>query len=77
MLALELYRIVHGFDIGVVVKTTIANILQIDLLLIVCTDSKLLFDCLTKLGTTQEKRLIINVMCLRQVYERRDIAEVK
>ena len=52
MLVSELYGIVHGFNIGVAVKTTIANILQIDLLLIVYTDSKSLFDCLTKLGTT-------------------------
>jgi len=67
----------HGFDMGVAVKKTIANMLQIDLPLIVCTDSKSLFDCLTKLGTTQEKKLMIDVMCLRQAYERRDITEVK
>jgi hypothetical protein len=67
----------YSFDIGVSVKTTIAKILQIDLLLIVYTDSKSLFDCLIKLGTTQEKRLIIDVICLRQAYERREITEVK
>ena len=77
VLASELYGMAHGFDMGVAVKTTIANMLQIDLPLIVCTDSKSLFDCLTKLGTTQEKRLMIDVMCLRQAYERRDITEVK
>ena len=53
------------------------KILQIDLPLILCTDSKSLYDCLVRLGTTQEKRLMIDVMCLRQAYERRVITEVK
>jgi hypothetical protein len=30
-----------------------------------------------KLGTTREKRLMVDLMCLRQSYERREIAEVK
>ena len=68
---------VHGFDMGVSVKSTVDRALQIDLPLVVCTDSKSLYECLVKLGTTQEKRLMIDVMCLRQAYERREIAEVK
>jgi hypothetical protein len=67
----------HGFDMGVSVKSTVDRALQIDLPLVVCTDSKSLYECLVKLGTTQEKRLMIDVMCLRQAYERREIAEVK
>jgi hypothetical protein len=45
--------------------------------LVLCTDSKSLFDCIVKLGTTQEKRLMIDVMCLRQSYERREITECR
>jgi hypothetical protein len=67
----------HGFDIGAAAKSTIDRILEIDLPLVLCTDSKSLYECLVKLGTTQEKRLMIDVMCLRQAYERREIAEVK
>ena len=67
----------HGFDMGASVKSTVDKALQIDLPLVVCTDSKSLYECLVKLDTTQEKRLIIDVMCLRQAYERREIAEVK
>jgi hypothetical protein len=67
----------HGFDIGALVKSTIDKVLGIDLPLVLCTDSKSLYKCLVKLGTTQEKRLIIDIMCLRQAYERREIAEVK
>ena len=77
VLASELYGLVHGFDIGVAVKTTIDLIMQMELPLVLCTDSKSLYDCLVRLGTTQEKRLMIDVMSLRQAYERREIAEVK
>jgi hypothetical protein len=67
----------HGFDIRALVKLTIDKVLKIDLLLVLCTDSKSLYKCLVKLGITQEKRLIIDVMCLRQAYKRREIAQVK
>ena len=77
VLALELYSIAHGFDIGAAIKSTVDKILQVNLPLILCTDSKSLYDCLVRLGTTQEKRLMIDVMCLRQAYERRQVTEVK
>lgn len=57
---------VQGFDIGAVIKLTTEKILDIKLLLmIVCTNSKLLYDCLIKLGNTQEKRLIVDLICLQ------------
>jgi hypothetical protein len=77
VLASELYGMAHGFDSGASIKSTIERILRINLPLVLCTDSQSLYDCLVKLGTTQEKRLMIDVMCLRQAYERREIAEVK
>ena len=77
VLASELYGMTHGFDISVALKSTIDNILHIDLPLILCTNSKSLYDCLVRLGTIQEKRLMIDVMCLRQAYERRLITEVR
>jgi hypothetical protein len=77
VLAVELYGIVHGFNIGATIKLMIEKILWISLLLILCTDSKSLYDCLVKLGTTREKRLMIDLICLQQSYERREIAEVK
>ncbi|RFU35709.1 hypothetical protein B7463_g538, partial [Scytalidium lignicola] len=77
VLASELYGMAHGFDMGVVIKSTIKGILEIDLPLVICTDSRSLYDCLVKLGTTQEKQLMIDMICLRQAYERRQIAKVR
>jgi len=69
----------HDFDVGTVLKATIEGILDIkrSLPMILCTDSKSLYECLVKLGTTQEKRLMVDLMCLRQLYERRQIIEIK
>jgi len=77
VLASELYATAHGFDIGAAIKSTIDLILGSDVPLLLCTDSRSLYHCLVKLGTTQEKRLMIDVLCLRQAYERREIAEVR
>ena len=67
----------HEFDFGAVIKSTIDLILNTFIFMIICTDSKSLYDCLVKLGNTQEKRLMIDVMCLRQSYKRREIMEIK
>jgi hypothetical protein len=64
ILAFELYSIAHGFDIGGLVKTIIDRILEIEVSLVIYIDSKSLYEYLVKLGTTREKRLIINVMYL-------------
>jgi hypothetical protein len=78
VLASELYAMAHGFDMAAAIKSTIDAILPGNPVpLVLCTDSKSLYDCLVRLGTTIEKRLMIDLMCLRQSYERREIAEVK
>ena len=64
VLASELYSTVHSFNISIAVKTMLDKILQINLPVILCTNSKLLYDCLIQLGTTQEKQLMIDVMGL-------------
>jgi len=42
-----------------------------------CTNSFSLYEYLVKLGTTKEKRLMIDIMALRQLYERRELIEVR
>jgi hypothetical protein len=52
----------YSFNISTLVKSIINKILEIELLLIVYIDSKFLYKCLIKLGTTRKKYLIINII---------------
>jgi hypothetical protein len=76
VIALELYAMGHGFDYACVLKHTLDSILCTSIPLTICIDSFSLYECLVKLGTTHEKRLMIDLMAIRQAYERREIAEV-
>ncbi len=51
--------------------------LKNSLSLILLTNSKSFYYCLVKLDTITEKKLMIDLMCLRQFYERREIAEIR
>ena len=73
----ELYVLAHEFDLKTVLKAIISKTLGSDVLLMICIDSKSLYDCLMKLEITNEKRLMIDVMSLRQSYKRREITEMR
>jgi hypothetical protein len=81
VLASETYGMVSGVDIAIATLTTLKIITERLGLpptpLIVCTDSYSLYECLVKLGTTNKKRLMIDIMALRQSYKRREIAEIR
>jgi hypothetical protein len=81
VLALEIYGMVGGVDMALAMNSTIQMIVQqLDIPpppIIMCTDSYSLYECLVKLVTTKEKRLIINIIALRQSYERRELTEVQ
>ena len=62
---------------GAVIKTTINSILLIEIPLVICTDLYSLYNYITKLGSIAEKRLIIDIMGLRQSYKRREINKVR
>ena len=68
---------VYGFDIGAVLKSTMECVLAQSVPMILCTDSKSFYDCLVKLGTTQKKRLMIDILYLQQSFERREIMEIR
>ena len=76
-LAFELYGMANSFDVGAAIKGTIEKVMKLESLpLILFTDSKYLYDCLVKLGTTHKKRLMVDIICLRQSYKRCQITEV-
>ena len=52
----------YGFNISALVKSIINRILEIELLLVIYINSKLLYKCFIKLETTREKYLIINII---------------
>ncbi|KAI1000189.1 hypothetical protein K3495_g8009 [Podosphaera aphanis] len=76
VIASELYAMSHDFDVACVLKHSLDKILNSKIPIIICIDSFSLYECLVKLGTTHEKRLVIDIMAIRQAYERREIAEV-
>jgi hypothetical protein len=45
--------------------------------MIIYTDSYSLYKYLVKLRTIKEKRLMIDIMALRQSYERRELMEIR
>jgi hypothetical protein len=81
VLASEIYGMVSGVDMAIALGTTIKLItdrLELPAIpIIACTDSYSLYECLVKLGTTKEKRLMIDIMALRQSYERRELFEIR
>ncbi|OHW89527.1 RNase H-like protein [Colletotrichum incanum] len=70
-----------GFDSGISLSTTLNRILRTlqvpRIPVIVCSDSRSLYECLVRLGTTDEKRLMIDIMSLRESYEKKEISEVR
>ena len=74
ILVSEIYGIVGGIDIAIAIYTTIKMITDqlryLTALIIVYIDLYSLYECLVKLGTTREKRLMIDVIAIRQSYKR-------
>ena len=81
VLVSEIYRMVTSVDIAYAIATIVKMITdQLDLPTIptiVCIDLYLLYKCLVKLGTTKEKRLIIDIMVLQELYKHRELYEIQ
>ena len=72
---------VSGVDIAIAVLTTLRMVSERLKLppipLIVCTNSYSVYECIVKLGTISKKRLMIDIIALRQSYECREITEIR
>jgi hypothetical protein len=66
-----------GVDIAYIIGSTLNIVIkQLDLPMIpivVYTNSYSLYECLVKLGITKEKRLMIDIMAIRQSYKQREL----
>jgi hypothetical protein len=80
-LALEVYGIMNEIDVGITLATTLKIIITRfnlpEIPLVICTNLYFLYECLVKLGITQEKRLMIDILALGQFYKRKKIAEIR
>lgn len=76
-----MYGMAGGFDSGITLTSTLRMVTdRLNLgriLLMICENSSSLYECLVKLGTTAEKRLMIDIMTLPQSYGRKEIAETR
>jgi hypothetical protein len=77
VLAIELFAMIHDFDVDSILKAILTKMFDNLILLILVIDSKFLYDCLVRLDIIVKKRLMMNVMTLKQSYERREITEIK
>lgn len=81
VLASEIYAMAYGVDIAIAMRGTINLVMKRlglpQVPLVACTDSLSLYECLVKLGTTKEKRLMIDIMALREAYERGELTEIR
>ena len=70
-----------GIDMAISISTTLNMITEQlgigRIPVVICTDSFSLYECMVKLGTTKEKRLMINIMAIRESYERRELSEIR
>ena len=81
ILASEIYSIVGGVDVTIIISTIIIIITdQLGYqkpLIVIYTDLYSLYKYLVKLGTTKKKRLMIDIIALRQSYERQELQEIR
>lgn len=70
-----------GFDSSMALSTTLHKIMDSlgkpRISVVIFTDSRSLYKYLVKLGTTDEKRLMVDIMSLREAYEKKEISEIR
>lgn len=71
----ELYSFADGFDFAFSLQHDLRTILKRYVAIKLYTESKSLFDMLITAGYTSEKRLMIDLISLRDAYERGEISD--
>jgi hypothetical protein len=65
-----------GFDAAYSLKHDLQTILKRSVDILMYTDSLSLFDVITKSSTTPEKRVMIDLVVVREAYDRMEIAQL-
>lgn len=76
VMAGETYAFADGSDFALTLKYDVERMIGKRLSLTLFTDSKCLFDVITKNTTTAEKQLMIDIQAVRQDYEGMGMSEV-
>jgi hypothetical protein len=81
VLALKVYAMAEGVNMAVAIGTTINRIIAklgaLSVFIVVCTNFLFFYECFVKLGTIKEKKLMIDIMVIRQVYERQKMRNIR
>jgi hypothetical protein len=70
-----------GLDIAIVIFITFAQITKqlavINFLTIIYTDSYSFYEYIIKLNIIKEKRLIINIIAIKELYKKRELLKIR
>lgn len=72
----EIYALSHGIDYTLALANDLRIILGRKVKTLIFTDSKCIFDTITKLSTISEKRLLIDVASIRESYTNGDLTNI-
>jgi hypothetical protein len=79
-LASKICGVIDSLDLAYVITATLKIIIDQrnlpEIPIIFYIDSKFLYEYIIKLGTTKEKRLIIDIIAIRQAYEKKELFEI-
>jgi hypothetical protein len=79
--ASEIYGMVGEVNISFIISFTLTIIIKqlglFTILIIVCTDFYFLYEYLVKFGIIKKKRLIIDIIVIRESYENRELFEIR
>jgi hypothetical protein len=63
--------------IGITINRIVAKLGAPSVFIVVYTNFLFLYECFMKLGTIKEKRFMINIMAIRQAYERQKMRNIR
>ena len=72
----ELYSLADGVDYALAIRSDLQQIVDQHLPVKIFTDSKSLFDSITKNAVMTEKRLMVDVQSLRESYISHEVSDI-